>query len=286
MADNKFDYMLLDRLKADCEYFLGACAEAAASGDGTIAGAERQLWAGSVESQVAKMRELFDKVPEKPEWLTAEDIDRYDAEMRGLRDKGLDLHTGTRPGLWKDRLVVIDTIGAWQPDGEMSRAALLFNPGNDLTPFIVAHGYDPATRSWSSGSYRHDLMDALCELRGCTHPDHSIDGVTPERIMADYGRSYEISPEQAREVADDVNDRLETAVECELEVIDIEWYLGEHGIERRAQPAMASGKELRDILAQLGQGDGLDLDAEGREAREVSDGMAGRGVHERSEQTR
>ena len=31
---------------------------------------------------------------------------------------------------------------------------------------------------------------------------------------------------------------------------------------------------------------GLDLDAEGREAREVSEGMAGRGVHERSEQTR
>lgn len=30
----------------------------------------------------------------------------------------------------------------------------------------------------------------------------------------------------------------------------------------------------------------LDLDAEGREAREVSDGMAGRDAHERSEQTR
>lgn len=60
MADRQFEYMLLDRLKGDCDYFLGVCAEAAARGDGTIAGAERQLWAGSVESQITKMRELFD----------------------------------------------------------------------------------------------------------------------------------------------------------------------------------------------------------------------------------
>ena len=169
MADRQFEYMLLDRLKGDCDYFLGVCAEAAARGDGTIAGAERQLWAGSVESQITKMRELFDMVPEKPEWLTEEDIDRYEAEMRGLRDKGVDLRTGARAGSWKDRLVVIDTVevGAWQTGGEPRRDALLFNPGNDHTPFIVAQGYDPATRSWSSGGYRHDLMDALCELRGC-----------------------------------------------------------------------------------------------------------------------
>ena len=28
------------------------------------------------------MRELYDAVPDKPEWLTAEDIDRYEAEMQ------------------------------------------------------------------------------------------------------------------------------------------------------------------------------------------------------------
>ncbi len=130
MADRQFEYMLLDRLKGDCDYFLGVCAEAAARGDGTIAGAERQLWAGSVESQITKMRELFDMVPEKPEWLTEEDIDRYEAEMRGLRDKGVDLRTGARAGSWKDRLVVIDTVevGAWQTGGEPRRDALLFKP--------------------------------------------------------------------------------------------------------------------------------------------------------------
>lgn len=225
MADRQFDYMLLDRLKRDCDYFLGACAEAAARGDSTVVGAERHLWAGSVESQIAKMRELFDMVPEKPEWLTEEDIDRYETAMRGLRDKGVDLRTGARAGSWKDRLVVIDTVEARLLGGETRTDALLFNPGNDHTPFIVAQGYDPATRSWSSGRYMHDLMDALCDLRGCTHPDFAITGMTPERIMADYGKGYEISPEQACEVAEDINDRLENAVVWELDVIDVEWYL-------------------------------------------------------------
>ena len=64
------DYMLLSRLKADCDYFLGAGGRA-----------EKHLWAGNVREQIAKMRELYDALPEKPEWLTMEDIDRYAQRM-------------------------------------------------------------------------------------------------------------------------------------------------------------------------------------------------------------
>ena len=39
------------------------------------------MWAGSVHAQIKKMRELYDALPEKPEWLTAEAIDRYAAQM-------------------------------------------------------------------------------------------------------------------------------------------------------------------------------------------------------------
>lgn len=39
------------------------------------------MWAGSVYAQIRKMRELYDALPEKPEWLTAEAIDRYAAQM-------------------------------------------------------------------------------------------------------------------------------------------------------------------------------------------------------------
>ena len=64
------DYRLLSRLKADCDYFLGAGGRA-----------EKHLWAGNVREQIAKMRELYAALPEKPEWLTPEDIDRYAQRM-------------------------------------------------------------------------------------------------------------------------------------------------------------------------------------------------------------
>lgn len=39
------------------------------------------MWAGNVREQIAKMRELYAALPEKPEWLTPEDIDRYAQRM-------------------------------------------------------------------------------------------------------------------------------------------------------------------------------------------------------------
>ena len=64
------DYRLLSRLKADCDYFLGAGGRA-----------EKHLWAGNVREQIAKMRELYAALPDEPEWLTMEDVDRYAQRM-------------------------------------------------------------------------------------------------------------------------------------------------------------------------------------------------------------
>ena len=64
------NYLILDRLRADCEYFLGAGNRA-----------EKHLWAGSVYAQIVKMRELYDALPQKPEWLTKEMIDDYAERM-------------------------------------------------------------------------------------------------------------------------------------------------------------------------------------------------------------
>lgn len=67
--DERFEYMLLDRLRQDCEYYLsyGRCA--------------KSLWAGDEQQQIDKMRELYNSVPEKPIWLTREQIDEYAAQM-------------------------------------------------------------------------------------------------------------------------------------------------------------------------------------------------------------
>ena len=64
------NYLILDRLRADCEYFLGAGNRA-----------EKHLWAGSVYAQIVKMRELYDALPQKPEWLTKEMIDDFADRM-------------------------------------------------------------------------------------------------------------------------------------------------------------------------------------------------------------
>lgn len=64
------EYRLLSRLKSDCEYFLS-----------TGARAEKHLWTGSVDEQIDKMREIYDLLPEKPEWLSKQDIDNYERQM-------------------------------------------------------------------------------------------------------------------------------------------------------------------------------------------------------------
>ena len=64
------EYQLLDRLRMDCEYFLGAGQHS-----------EKHLWAGNRHAQIAKMRELYEMIPDKPEWLTPEMINSYEERM-------------------------------------------------------------------------------------------------------------------------------------------------------------------------------------------------------------
>lgn len=68
--DNKFNYMLLSRLQADCDYYLGF--------GGRYAG---QLWAKDEQAQIDKMRELYASLEVKPEWLTSAQIDEYAQKM-------------------------------------------------------------------------------------------------------------------------------------------------------------------------------------------------------------
>ena len=77
-TDLEYRYMLLDRLKQDCEYFLG-------NGNGN---AEHSLWAKDIDEQIAKMKELYNSFAdnEKPEWITIEDINDYEKKMKALKD--------------------------------------------------------------------------------------------------------------------------------------------------------------------------------------------------------
>lgn len=65
-------YRMLSRLRQDAEYFLG-------NGNGHA----KYLWGITVADNIKEMRKLYNELPEgeKPEWLTLEDIDRYEKEM-------------------------------------------------------------------------------------------------------------------------------------------------------------------------------------------------------------
>ena len=70
-ADYRKYYMLLSRLQQDCNYYLGHGGR----------DAKHALWAHDEQEQIDKMRELYNILPEKPEWITLEDIDNYAREM-------------------------------------------------------------------------------------------------------------------------------------------------------------------------------------------------------------
>ena len=70
--DNEFDfnYRMLSRLQSDCEYFLNY-------GKGSV----KSLYYDSIEEHISKMKEIWNILPEKPEWLSYEEIENYEKEM-------------------------------------------------------------------------------------------------------------------------------------------------------------------------------------------------------------
>ncbi|WP_449010237.1 LPD11 domain-containing protein [Paenibacillus taichungensis] len=71
-SPHEFSYMMLNRLQSDCEYFLGYGRRN-----------KSRLSGESVESHIARMKELHNSFPEdqKPEWLTYDGILDYEKRM-------------------------------------------------------------------------------------------------------------------------------------------------------------------------------------------------------------
>lgn len=69
---DRFNYQLLDRLRIDCEYYLG-------NGNRNV----KHLWANNEKEQIEKMKELYNSFSDngKPKWLTYEQILQYEKLM-------------------------------------------------------------------------------------------------------------------------------------------------------------------------------------------------------------
>ena len=70
------EYQLLARLRSDCEYSLNT--------------GENKLWAGNAQEQIEKMRELYNGLEVKPEWITLKDIDEYEKRFNEI-DSDIDI---------------------------------------------------------------------------------------------------------------------------------------------------------------------------------------------------
>ena len=70
--EEKFNYMMLGRLKTDCEYYLGNGNRYA-----------KNLWAGDEQEQIKEMKKIYNSFSEdkKPEWLTYDKIIEYEKLM-------------------------------------------------------------------------------------------------------------------------------------------------------------------------------------------------------------
>lgn len=68
----QFEYMMLGRLQSDCDYFLGY--------GNRFTG---NLWADTVEGHIAEMKRLWNLLTVKPQWLSMEKIEDYEAKMLG-----------------------------------------------------------------------------------------------------------------------------------------------------------------------------------------------------------
>ncbi len=72
--DSTFRYMMLARLRCDCDYFLGY-------GNRRT----KHLYCGDVDKQIEYMKAIWSAFPAdgKPVWLTMEQIEDYGRRMRG-----------------------------------------------------------------------------------------------------------------------------------------------------------------------------------------------------------
>ena len=69
--ENEFQYQMLDRMRLDCEYFLGYGNRCT-----------KDLWGKSIEKHIEAMRRIWNELKEKPVWLSMEQINEYERKMK------------------------------------------------------------------------------------------------------------------------------------------------------------------------------------------------------------
>ena len=88
-ADETFPNRMLSRLKSDFKYILGAVKDNAEKDNESVSlnTINKHLWFHDIDKQAALMKEIYERLDEKPEDLTLQDIDNFVTETKQLLNK-------------------------------------------------------------------------------------------------------------------------------------------------------------------------------------------------------
>ncbi len=147
-------YSFLDRLEQDCKYYLGA-------GNGEA----KHLWARSVEGQISKMREIYNEISKKPEWITEDKISEYEKLMLSYQKKELkyEYHLGDTIYLGADKFEILSIEKDF---------VVLFNPEYPLlTEELEKNIFEKRLKD----NFRNDhLQVEISKAEYVKEPNHSI----------------------------------------------------------------------------------------------------------------
>ena len=160
--NQEYLYMLLDRLRQDCDYYLGNGGKN-----------PQALWAGDEASQISKMKEIWNQLEEKPEWLTMEQIEDY-AKQMGVSDD-LTETTDTElqqqyDELKKDEVQALKDAGDPNPENTVGIAKRL------------------PEEKWKELDYRGDILDCIGMIHSILtyHDITDIDELLNNKYLAEY----------------------------------------------------------------------------------------------------
>ena len=81
-------YQLLNRMRQDCDYALreyDRTAHESSREERKLY--QRRLWANNAKDQIVKMKEIYNRLEEKPDWISMEDIKEYERRFKEILGK-------------------------------------------------------------------------------------------------------------------------------------------------------------------------------------------------------
>lgn len=198
------DYRLLSRMKSDCDYYLNTSKH------------PKHLWAGDEQSQINKMKEIWNNLKEKPEWLSMEDINDYAQRMGVNESYNKEVFTICKVGdhkfaLGKGNPPIINGRKTIEADSYDEAKEILMNNGYSESELVFESFKKPLKEDWDD-----DWDD-----EGFEEPWNNSD---PEALF-EFNRWYNSLSEKDQYAVDNYADECGIGYYNEASANDLYWLI-------------------------------------------------------------